>query len=66
MSELVVLSYEVPVFHENLFKIRSRVAGLKVVRKGKTLLDGVVLCSKASDHDEKFTSAKIFSASCRG
>ena len=45
---------------------RFEVAGLKVVTNGKTSLDIVVLFSNASDRDEKFTSAKIFSASSRG
>ena len=45
---------------------RFGVAGLKVVTNGKTLLDVVVLFSNASDRDEKFTSAKIFSAGSRG
>ena len=44
--------------------LRFGVAGLKVVTKGKTLLD--VLFCKALDRNEKCTSAKIFSASSRG
>jgi len=46
--------------------LRVGIAGLKVVTNGKTLLDVVVLFSNASHRDEKFTSAKIFSASSRG
>ena len=43
--------------------LRFGVAGLKVVTKGKTLLDVAVLFCKALDRNEKCTSAKIFSAS---
>ena len=45
---------------------RLGLAGLKVVMKGKTVVDVSVLFCRASFHDENLTSAKIFSASSLG
>ena len=42
LTESIALSYKVPVFHKNLF-FKLGEAGLKVVMKGKTFMDGFVL-----------------------
>ena len=63
LTESVALSYKVPMFHKNLFRLG--VAGLKVVMKGKTFLDVFVLFCRALFRNENFTSAKMFLASSR-
>ncbi len=49
---------------EHLFKIWC--GRVESSDKGKTVSNVAVLFSNASDRDEQFTSAKIFSANSRG
>ena len=64
LTESIALSYKVPMFHKNLFRLG--IAGLKVVTKGKTFLNVFVLFCRALFRDENFTLAKIFSESSLG